>query len=118
MVPPSAAAKGPLFTSAPVSPLCAGAEGSSGDLSLPVTWGARHDIVENQVEGWGGDRADDDWDVEVAQMPRHLRKKYDPVAATQNRDIYRVPTEHRGKSARSDFRRQNVERAQAIQNGR
>ena len=84
---------------------------------MPVTWSARREPVENQVEG-GGASGDDDWDVEVSQLPRHMRQKYDPLMATQNRYIYRVPTEHRGKSARSDFRRQNVERAQAIQSGR
>ncbi|XP_043245630.1 uncharacterized protein LOC122393535 [Amphibalanus amphitrite] len=94
----------------------AGAEGTSGDLSMPVTWSARNEAVENQVEGWDNDGSDE-WDVEVSQLPRHMRQKYDPKVATQNREIFRVPTEHRGKSARNEFRRQNVERAQAIQNG-
>ncbi|XP_037082360.1 uncharacterized protein LOC119103015 [Pollicipes pollicipes] len=91
-------------------------DGSSGDLTMPVTWAARNDPVQNNVDGWG-DQLDDDWDVEVSNLPRHMRTKYDPQTATENREIFRMPTEHRGKSARNKFRQENVSRARAIQSG-
>ena len=102
----------------------AGAEGSSGDLTnndASHLGGAHRGRgkpggLEWRRSGWSGD-GDDDWDIEVSRPPRQLWLKYDPLAATQNRDVYRVPAKHRGKSAINDLRRPNVEHVQAFKSG-